>query len=501
MSAPPPRLSTPRDLLVMALLALGAVLLRVPSWWNSDIDWDEGMFALAGREIARGHLPYTVLFDIKPLGLWVLVGAAQLLLGESLIAVRALGAACVGVTAGLLYMLGLSAAGARAPALAGAVLYIAFSTQLTGLASHTEILMAPWMTAAALLVLRTLQRPPAGRPDGALALAGLCVGVAVAVKPVAVVPGCLFFVLVAWHWWRGGHASLGLLLRAALVYAAAAGAPFFLGALVYLAAGRIELFWHVYFGFKAAYVQREMDHDTLVGNAIRIVLTLWPLALLALALPARLLAERGGWPVAFALAWLAAEAIAAAAAWQFYPHYFLLLLPPLCLGAALTLQHLARAFVLPAQTRRATLGAAGLLALIPLMPYLVERPWLSLGRPDPLARLGEAIAAATPPGGQVFLPMMAPMTYFLARAEPATPFLFPTHLLGIDHGVLPPGVTAEAELARMLAARPAVIVIQREALSLAVPARRALLEASLADYRLAGEVTVRGRRFEILRAP
>jgi hypothetical protein len=52
-----------------------------------------------------------------------------------------------------------------------------------------------------------------------------------------------------------------------------------------------------------------------------------------------------------------------------------------------------------------------------------------------------------------------------------------------------------------MAARPAVIVIQREALSWARPAGRAILEAALADYRAAGEHTVRGRRFEILRAP
>ena len=503
MSAPEASQPSPRDLLVMALLVLAAVLLRVPSWWNTDIDWDEGMFALAGREIAHGRLPYTALFDIKPLGLWVLVGGAQLVLGETLITVRALGAACVGVTAALLYALGLAATGARAPALAAGGLYIAFTTQLTGLATHTEILMAPWVTAAALLVLRALQRPAAGRPDGLLALVGLCIGVAVAVKPVAALPGSLFFLLLVGHWWRQGALSLPGVLRGALIYAVLCGLPFFAAAAIYLAAGEFALFWHVYFGFKANYARLDADYGFLFRNTLRIVLVLWPLGLLALVLPARLLADRAAGrallPAGFVLAWLVAETLAAAAAMQFFQHHFLLLLPPLCLGAALALQHLARGFVLPARQRTALLGAAGLIALIPLVPYLHERPWLSLGRPDGQARLSRAVAAATPPGGQVFLPMLDPMIYFLAGVTPATAYPFPAMLLGTQRAILPPGVDADAEVARIMAARPAVIVLESGIMGEMVPSGRAILEAGLAAYEPVGEVVAGRRRFEILR--
>jgi hypothetical protein len=90
------------DVLPALFVIATTVIVRLPTWWNASIDIDEGMFALAGREVLHGRLPYTSLFDVKPIGLWLFHAAAQMLLGETLFAVRALGTACVSLTACLL---------------------------------------------------------------------------------------------------------------------------------------------------------------------------------------------------------------------------------------------------------------------------------------------------------------------------------------------------------------------------------------------------------------
>jgi 4-amino-4-deoxy-L-arabinose transferase-like glycosyltransferase len=95
------RLVLSEALPVLLVIAM-TMAIRLPTWWNASIDIDEGMFALAGREVLRGRLPYTSLFDVKPIGLWLFHAAAQMLLGETLFAVRALGTACVSLTACLL---------------------------------------------------------------------------------------------------------------------------------------------------------------------------------------------------------------------------------------------------------------------------------------------------------------------------------------------------------------------------------------------------------------
>lgn len=487
-----------RDALMLLGLFAAAFLLRLPSWWATDIDWDEGAFALAGREIAEGRLPYLGFFDIKPLGLWVLNGLAQLIGGPELMALRALGAACVGITAGLLFLLARGAAGSGSAGLAAALLFLAFSTDLTGLVTHTEILMAPFATGAALLAWRALARPATGTPYRLLAAMAALFAVELAIKPVAVIWGSVLFVLVLAHWWRTGLLPARRGLAAALLYAAICGLPFFLAAAIYAAAGHFAIFWYSYFGFKSAYVGvgGGVDLAHVFRNILRIILVLWPLLLLALWLPARWLRDRRLLPAGFAALWLGADLLAASASLQFFQHYFLLTLPPLCLAAALALDDIGRRLVVAGRQRAAILALAGFVALIPLVPYLHARPWLSLTRPDALAQLAMAVRANTPPGGTVFLTGVEPIVYFLAGARLATPHVFPTLLFGGQRHLAP--VDPDREIARVMAARPALVVVERSTWPGLTPSAVATLKAGLGDYRPVGEVVARGRRFELL---
>ncbi len=93
---------------VVALLACGALVLflRLPALPQAVIDWDESVYLLMARSMLQGHVPYTVVWDHKPPGLYVLFALAQLLFGQSVLAIRLLAVAAVTVSCWLLLLYG-----------------------------------------------------------------------------------------------------------------------------------------------------------------------------------------------------------------------------------------------------------------------------------------------------------------------------------------------------------------------------------------------------------
>ncbi|MFC7688664.1 hypothetical protein ACFQY5_02465 [Paeniroseomonas aquatica] len=107
-----------RDLTAAAGLLALAVLLRLPSFLQSVIDPDESLYVLQAREWLRGGWPYVAVWDMHPVGAPALVAAGFAILGESIAAVRLLGAAAVAVTGFLLFRTVVLARGDRLTGLA-----------------------------------------------------------------------------------------------------------------------------------------------------------------------------------------------------------------------------------------------------------------------------------------------------------------------------------------------------------------------------------------------
>lgn len=121
------------DVFVFVSILFAAIAIRVPVWWNSAIDIDEGMFALMGREVSRGNLPYTTLFDIKPLGIWIITALGNILIGNNLFSVRIIGLLSVSFTSFCTYKISMNATRSTRYSVAAPIIYLAFTTQLTGL--------------------------------------------------------------------------------------------------------------------------------------------------------------------------------------------------------------------------------------------------------------------------------------------------------------------------------------------------------------------------------
>jgi hypothetical protein len=197
--------------------------------------------------------------------------------------------------------------------------------------------------------------------------------------------------------------------------------------------------------------------------------------------------------------WFAVAALGVIAPGLFFRHYFLMLLPPLGLLAGLGAWRLA-AMLRPERVRPAVVVLLGLLALD---AWRMDAPARMLdGRglyePDPVRQVAAALRQAVPPGSPVFMLNYHVVVLVLAEMNVTTRFAFPAQLSGRFFRVLP--VDADAELARVLASRPAAIIIDRGWLhTLRAKAIAQVEEAIAADYDLAASIAEQRGPVEIWR--
>lgn len=110
---------------------------------------DESTFLIMGREWLRGAVPYTTTWDHQPVGAAGSFALAQLVFGQSFVAIRVLTVLAVTAECLLLYGLGnrLSRHG-RIAGVVAATAYAVYSLNNLGLAAHRELFFAPLMTGA-----------------------------------------------------------------------------------------------------------------------------------------------------------------------------------------------------------------------------------------------------------------------------------------------------------------------------------------------------------------
>jgi hypothetical protein len=199
------------------------------------------------------------------------------------------------------------------------------------------------------------------------------------------------------------------------------------------------------------------------------------------AAPEALLARIG-------LLWFVTGTLTIAAPGYFYPHYFLIWLPSLSvlgtLGAA-TLARMARPRLMPV----AFAGILGVTAADAWRSDAAPRLDRGIGiwQPDPVEEVAEAVELRARPGEPIFVVNYHPVVYFLARAGLPTRFVFPAHLSGDFDEVS--DIDTDAELSRVLASRPRLVVVDRGWWPQLRPRAASTVTAALqADYVLAETV-------------
>ena len=213
----------PIPVVLLAYLAL-SFLLRLPFFFMSSIDWDEGTFIIMGQEILDGYLPYTRLWDFKPPLAFAAYALTIATLGHSIEAVRVAGTICVALTGLAVYVVARGAMPPVMARLAGVVTIVVMVAQRAGQATMTEHFAAACLAWGLVALLASEESQPILVVAGALLMAGALIRLHLAYTLAAAIVGAGLR--------RGGGparrrvADVGMLVAGAVVALSAVLAPY-----------------------------------------------------------------------------------------------------------------------------------------------------------------------------------------------------------------------------------------------------------------------------------
>jgi hypothetical protein len=388
---------------VFAALLLLTALLRLPGFFVDVFNSDETFLATQAEVIDEGGRLYEEAADRKPPLVPYLYAATFEVFGTTALwSVRVLAMVAVAVTALLLAVEARRRYGRRAGLIAGVLgvlASVAFAPQ-DGQAANFEVFMLPSMTAGVLLARR-------GKAFSS--------GVAVALATLAKQTGAATLLPVLYSIWRtrGRRGASDTLVGFA--------APV---ALVALAVGPGQLlFWAVlgngsYLGIRSAWA------------LVALMFLLMTLAFVALNLPIvwtlpRAWRERRQRDDTDLWLWLLSAAVSVTVGLRFFGHYYLQLLPPLCLLTA---------GVLASATRRAsvrTVALAGVIASVFSVCGFFVRPF---DRKAEYLSTARFIADHSGAEDRILVWGHVPEIYWASGTRPATRFPTTAFLTGAAGG-------------------------------------------------------------------
>jgi hypothetical protein len=439
-----------RDALILLAVAAAALATRIPLLAHTRPYGDEILYALFGHEWLQGVMPYTVLWDVKPPGLFALYGMTEALSGDAFLAPRLLPllatlAAVVG-----LWRIGVRWFGDANVGLVAAVLYCVNTLPLEGAMGTAEILFAPFIVFGLLFAASTAL--------WSACLAGLLFGCAVMMKQTVAFEGALGLAfLIAAN--RGDARALGPRIAG---YCLAGAAPALATGLYYFAHGHFDLLWGAV--VMSALQRTKGDGvSTLEGFALffRGFIPVLPLLVAATFVwfeRVRLLTGATKTGLRRVFWWIVVSSIGILAVKSMYGRYFLTLIAPLSLAIAVLLVDLRNR--LQARSSRLVFAAAlvGLCAY-PLVWVTFNNEWptgdhRSIEIAQRLLRLGVQPGPGKP---QFFVVDHEVALYLLTDTTPPSRYAFPGHLE--CPFPLPADVTADGEIDRIMNDRPRFVVI------------------------------------------
>ena len=147
---------------VLSLLTGLSLVMRFFSFFPSVMDHDESTYIVIADAVRQGQVYLRDVIDTKPIGIFLLFGAFQSLLGKSIIAIRVITALWVALTGWMLYLThrellkGTSTRVSDAGPLATGIIYVFTLSVFTnfGVSPNTELFFALFSATALFLVLR-----------------------------------------------------------------------------------------------------------------------------------------------------------------------------------------------------------------------------------------------------------------------------------------------------------------------------------------------------------
>ncbi|MCB8880998.1 glycosyltransferase family 39 protein [Acidisoma cellulosilytica] len=461
--------------LIGAALVLVTLLSRAPAFVMSVVDWDESLYFIMAQQWRAGHLPYTAVWDNKPIGIYAIFAVFQRIFGGGILSMRLAGTSAIVAMALLTWRIARhylrDQPAVRAELFAGIAGLLVIGTTIPddGIAANTEIFMESFTLLGMLWALTPVGRIGAGR---SIAI-GLALGLAFMVKYVAVFDMFAVYAAMLIMPGRLRRGALGVwdMLRLGLLFSVGALAPFLATLGLYAVHGELPamLSASILSNMRRVAVPVSGHLATRAFHAQMLIFPALYLSLLWLLGEMRHLSHRAlpRGPLILGL-WFVTSLLGVASGGLYFSHYFLQLLPVLCITTALMLAALFRS---PSRALRWAVAVLFLLSLIPMLSRSaadMRRMVEDMGRPpvagfgllrdtpaEVAADLNPALAAM--PGSEAYVFDGEPILYALLREPLPTKFVFPSFLLSklLAHTV---GIDPLAELNHILAQKPLFII-------------------------------------------
>ena len=458
---------------VGGVLLLLTVLSRLPAFALSVVDWDESLYFIMAEQWRAGHLPYTTVWDNKPIGIYAVFAAFQALVGDTPVAMRVAGVLAIAGTAVLVYRLtrhllrDLSPLTAELSGAIAGVLTIVTTIPDGGVASNTEIFMEAFTCLGMLLALT-----PVGRLGTARVFAiGLSLGIAFMLKYVAVFDMLAVFlaVIALPGRTRPGLSRLWDVVRLGVVFSLGALAPFVAAVLLYAAHGALGVFLQASLLSNLRRVAIPVSGHSFLGN-FHGQMVLYPTlyaALLWVVLRALMGRGQGRIEMLVLLFWVVTSSVGVAAGGLYFSHYFLQILPVLCIAAGLLVGQVASWWRPAPKAVLLVLVAAGLIPPVHeaaidigrMVPITLRAPVGFGPLRDTPAEVARDIRPelAKAPGQTIYVFDGEPVLYSLLHARLPTKYVFPSFLLTrlLSYTV---NIDPVAELDRIMAQQPLFVI-------------------------------------------
>ncbi|MEG3084432.1 hypothetical protein U1707_12335 [Sphingomonas sp. PB2P12] len=471
----------------LAILVAVAIATRLITLGNPILYTDEEFYFAAGRAMIDGALPFVDVWDRKPIGVFLLYAAPGALpFAAGIWLYQAMALVSAAATAAIVARLADVAGWARGGTLAG-MAYLVWITIAGGQGGQAPVFYNLAMALAAWLIVDRR-----GATFWRAAVAMVLVGLAIQIKYTAALEGVYFGLWLMLDDWRHtletGARKIGAVLGGGAVLAGVAVLPTIVAVAAYAHLGALPAF--TFANFESIFARKADPIATELANLAKAAAILLPLltmsaAAIVAARSRTSTAERIAGSRVFLTAWLFAALLAFALLPPWTDHYTLpVMLPASVIAAGLLARPRGRVVGIALIMIAAVAGQASL---------VIDRQ--RRGTPTEFAALAGAVGSGP---GCLYVYSSSSMLYPATGRCAVSRYVFPSHLTRTrETGAI--GVDQAAELARIFARAPEVVVMGPPYDGERADIRAAAVARLARDYRLAAQMPLGRKRVAIYR--
>ncbi len=449
------------SLIFIIVLFIWVLGWRLPGFTQVVTTWDESLYFLIARDwLHNGVLPYTGIFDHKPIGIYLIFRWAIALFGDSVIAIRCATVIFVFLSCCAIYRIAARWLGENAGK-ATALIYPVLMLGMDGYTSNTELFFPTFILWGVVYLQNYWDELPRINWR-ALIISGLLFGLAIATKYLVVFEAFYLVGIILLAALANKKIAFSQLIGQVAVISIVACIPTALAYLYYYANHQTDAF--IYCNFIANSKHLTRDPINVVLNELISSTSSWyrwaapAFFIFTISAIAKPITKKDALTVLFLFGWLFATLLEAWVTLKFYTHYYNLTFMPLAIIcgwsiARLTVQGTWRVIALGLLL---TVFWGGKTIKLHYSPWIKEYQSHS----NVYEQIADYINPQMSSADSIYVVNDEPILYFLTKNEPPTRFAYPAFVID-PHFSFVAEVDPDREVAKILAKSPKFVIIGR----------------------------------------